>query len=53
MTQAETQPPHSSPVIGSNVRWRVLTLMVAISFFSYVYRYNLSTSGLAGRKSVV
>ena len=49
MSQAEAQPPHSSPLNGSNVRWRVLTIMVAISFFSYVYRYNLSTSGLAVR----
>lgn len=39
----------SAPSSGSNVRWRILSILIAISFFSYVYRYNLSTSGIAVR----
>lgn len=49
MSQPENDPSQQAPRGSSHVRWRILVILVAISFFSYVYRYNLSTSGMAVR----
>jgi ACS family glucarate transporter-like MFS transporter len=49
MRITQSNPGHNPPYKGGNVRWRVLSILIAISFFSYVYRYNLSTSGIAVR----
>jgi ACS family glucarate transporter-like MFS transporter len=49
MKSPETELALSVSSSGSNVRWRLLSILVAISFFAYAYRSNLSTSGIAIR----
>jgi ACS family glucarate transporter-like MFS transporter len=49
MTEATQAGRQTVQWFGKAVRWRILALLFVISFASYLYRYNLSTSGMAVR----